>query len=46
MKDLTGFEVLMVNHTECSGFTTIGFKQLMDEIGKEMAEYRSTVNSS
>jgi hypothetical protein len=46
MKDLTGFEVLMVNRIECSGFTMIGFKQLLDEIGNEMAEQRSTVNSS
>jgi len=38
MKDLTGFEVLMVNRTECSGFTTIGFKQLLDETCNEMAE--------
>jgi len=38
MKDLTGFEVLMVNHTGCSSSTTIGLKQPLDEIGNEMAE--------
>jgi hypothetical protein len=38
VKDLTVFEVLMVNHTECSGYTMIGFKRLLDEIGNEMAE--------
>jgi hypothetical protein len=38
MKDLTGFEVLMVNHAGCSSSTTIGFKQLLDEIGNEIAE--------
>jgi hypothetical protein len=38
MKDLTGFEVLMVNHTGCSSSTTIGFKQLLDKTDNEMAE--------